>query len=450
MNPQLNTLLDSLMSEFFIAANIQTATKRQIFQTISDGIKTQENELRELVVEEVKLTPVDAQKEVDRARKTFELAALHAHYIKESSIVLSDKILYEKRVARGPLLAITPFSSPLSSPAHKIAMGLLAGTTVLFKPSPLAQRCGCALFNIISKACSGKYIYFSTENNLKQLRAMVADDRIGVVSFTGGYKTGKQIIKNGGIKKYQMELTGGNAPVVFAPDFALYDNKLLDKLVDGIAAKNGQRCVSIKHIFIPREHEDFIRKLQERLLTLKKKTKFSLQNNECLDLGPLISANYARKSVKSVQTIIQAADQIDPWIGVERKRAYVFPTMYVIPAVTATFIKHALSHDLPGPIVFVHFYAKPSHYKEILATLQNDYINSGLQLSVYVKNKSATTAVVKNLLWGGIIFNDIPTFRNDIMSFGGFGKSGLGKEGFFESINAYTDPQTIVYPRDLI
>ena len=114
MNPQLNTLLDSLMSEFFIAANIQTATKRQIFQTISDGIKTQENELRELVVEEVKLTPVDAQKEVDRARKTFELAALHAHYIKESSIVLSDKILYEKRVARGPLLAITPFSSPLS------------------------------------------------------------------------------------------------------------------------------------------------------------------------------------------------------------------------------------------------------------------------------------------------------------------------------------------------
>lgn len=447
MSAQVNDILQPLAADFFAAANLDAHTKRDIFSAILIGIKNHESELLKLAVDEVKLTNIDAQREIDRACKTFEMAAKHADYISQSTINLKDKIIHEKRVARGPLLAITPFSSPLSSPAHKISMGLLAGTSVLFKPSPLAQNCGQALYDIIKKACAGKYVYFSTENNQQMLTAMVADDRIGIISFTGGYKTGKNIIKNGGVKRYHMELTGGNSPVLFAPKFGRYDDQLVERLFEGIIAKNGERCVSIKHIFLPVERKDFARQLHMRLLDLKVQTKSDLQTSQPPRLGPLISSDYAKKSVHSVRSIVHTAKEVESYIKLERDGAYIFPTMYAIPKIDPEFIRQALNHDLPGPVVFIHFYSQRAEYEKILKTFKNDYVRSGLQLSIYVTDQESALIAAKDLLWGGIIFNDIPTFRDDMMSFGGFGKAGLGKEGFFETINAYTDPQTIVLPR---
>ncbi len=84
-------------------------------------------------------------------------------------------------------------------------------------------------------------------------------------------------------------------------------------------------------------------------------------------------------------------------------------------------------------------------YKQILSSLKNDYIRSGLQLSFFTKNNLSISNFLNNLVWGGVVINDIPTFRDEFMSFGGFGKAGLGKEGFFETLNLYTDPQTVVY-----
>ncbi len=445
----VDAVLRPLAEDFFIATKLDITTKKRIFSAIHKGIEDRRTELLEVIVDEVKLTHLDANKEINRAHDTFKFATNKADYVTSTHTAVGDKIIFEKRLARGPLLAITPFSSPLSSAAHKISMGLLAGTSVLFKPSPLALRSGRLLYEIIKKATDNKYVYFCDSTNEEVLSAIVADERVGIVSFTGSYEIGKKIIQIGGVKKYHMELSGGNAPIIFSPDFENYDEQLVNALLDGITAKNGQRCVSVKHLFLPIERIDFIRRLQEKLQALKDQTTDQLTIGQPTELGPLITQEYAKKAEQIVEKILHVSNDIESYIELERKGAYVLPSMYVIKQIESSFVQKVFAYDVPGPVVFVHFYNNKAEYDQIFTTLKHDYVRSGLQLSVYLGSETSPKTIVEDLLWGGIIFNDIPTFRHDAMSFGGFGRSGLGKEGWFETLQMYTDPQTIVYPKGL-
>ncbi|HEX5797262.1 MAG TPA: aldehyde dehydrogenase family protein [Candidatus Saccharimonadales bacterium] len=451
MSEHAESQLRAAAEDFFATLNLDPAEKRRIFSAVVSDVRDRREELADLAVSEVKLTRVDARKEIDRALNTFIRARDSADLIQESTFSLGDeKIAREKRLPRGPLLAITPFSSPFSSPAHKISMGILAGTSVLFKPSPFARQSGRALYTIIEKACDGKYVYFSAEDDRRRLDSIVADSRIGIVSFTGSYSTGSRIIKNGGVKRYHMELAGGNSPIIFAPEFDRYDDRLAGDIVDGITAKNGQRCVSVKHLFIPAGRRQFIDKLQSRLERLKNHTRERPDNGGDLKLGPLITEKYAKQTAKKVGSILELTDQADTLIALERRRDYIFPTLYAIKKIDEPFIRNIFDFDIPGPVAFIHLYNSQAEYEKILSALKRDYTRSGLQLSFYVADKISADNIIKNLLWGGIIFNDLPTYRDESMSFGGFGKSGLGKEGFPETLNSITDPQVVVYPKDFV
>ncbi|MDO8610142.1 MAG: aldehyde dehydrogenase family protein [bacterium] len=445
MKNKTSEILTKLSEDYFKALNLTPRQKKQIFSKIKKEILINKKELLHLLVKEIKLTEKDSEKEILRVYKTFAIAEKQTNYIEEKEISKKGIIIKEKRLARGPLFAITPFSSPLSSPAHKIALGIMAGTSILFKPSHLAKQTGKALFKIISKATKGKYVYFYEENSQKDLQKIISDDRIGIISFTGGYEVGKKIIRVGGVKKYHMELSGGNSPIIFAEDYYNYNDELIEKIIDGILAKNGQRCVSIKHIFIPLKQKEFVNKIKDRLLSIKFKIKENFSNAKKNILGPLITKEYAMDSETKVNLILQQAKNYTMMIKFERQKDYVFPTMYIIQNCDKDVIKQILEFDLPGPIVFVYLYKDKTEFEQILAALKNDYVQSGLQLSFFTKNNLLVNSLLKNLVWGGIIVNNIPTFRDEFMSFGGFGKAGLGKEGFFETLNLYTDPQVRVH-----
>ncbi len=442
----IEKLLTLLSRDYFAARKLTPAAKKRVLSQIAEDIKKEKETLMELIIDEIKLTEKDAEREIERAYKTFSLAARHTSRSVVRTIKRSGKVIEEDRIPRGPLLAITPFSSPLSSPAHKIALGILAGTSILFKPSDYAARTGQALFEIIKSASARNYVYFLAQASEAALQAIVSDERIGIVSFTGGYETGRKIIKAGGVKKYHMELAGGNSPVICAPDYQRYDDQTLEKLLSGILAKNGQRCVSIKHIFIPRGHGDFVIKLCNTFEALKTDIKNDFMAGRRSLLGPLIAADYALKLEERVTRICKTHPKIvSPLVAFERADGYVFPALYAVSNIDKEAIKDMLGYDLPGPVVFVHSYKNSTEYKRILSALQNDYMRSGLQLSFFTDDVAHVREVASDIYWGGIIINDIPTFRDDFMSFGGFGRSGLSKEGFFETLNAYTDPRVQVY-----
>lgn len=445
MKNETSEILTKLSADYFKALNLTPQEKKIIFSKIKKEILKNKKQLLNLMVKEIKLTEKDSEKEILRAYETFNIAEKQSNYNEEKEISKNGIVIKEKRLARGPLFAITPYSSPLSSPAHKIALGIMAGTSILFKPSHLAKQIGKALFKIISKATKGKYVYFYEGGSQKDLQKTISDDRIGIISFTGSYETGKKIIKAGGVKKYHMELSGGNSPIIFAEDYTDYNDELIEKITDGILAKNGQRCVSIKHIFIPLKQKEFINKIKNRLLSIIFKIKENFSNAKKNLLGPLITKEYAMDSETKVNFILQEAKNYTTMIEFERQKDYIFPTMYLIENYNEVVIKKILEFDLLGPIVFVYLYKDDAEYEQILASLKNDYIRSGLQLSFFTRNKLSISNFLNNLVWGGLIINDIPTFRDEFMSFGGFGKAGLGKEGFFETLNLYTDPQVVVY-----
>ena len=444
MDAKYNKLLANVEKDFFEIRNLSAQQKKIIFLKIKKEILVKKSSLVKLIMVEVKLTELDAEREVLRAASTFALAAKHADFTVENIIRGRSKTIVEKRVARGPLFAITPFSSPLSSPAHKIAMGLLVGTSVLFKPSPFAGRTGWALFQIVRQATKGKFVYFCDQSTTKTLQAIVADERIGIISFTGGYETGKKIISIGGVKKYHMELSGGNSIAVFSPDFKNYNDRLADKFVGGIIAKNGQRCVSIKHILISNNGKKFIDQIQAKLCLLKKEIQANFSAGMRNILGPLITVDYAQAAEMKIKKILKIVPEFIALLPAQRQNDFLFPVMHTTENVGGDVLKKILSLDLSGPVLFVHYYKNNTEYKKMLTALQNDYIRSGLQLSFFTNNVRTLNSICRDIIWGGIIINDLPTFRDDTMSFGGFGKAGLGKEGFFETYFAYTDPQTMV------
>jgi len=428
-------LLDKLKSDYYKANRLIYEEKRRIFHKIALLLTSQRDKLSDLICDEIKFNKYDAIKEVERAIKTFALAEDNANYRIENRYQKDGKFIIERRIARGPLLAITPFSSPLSSPAHKIAMGLISGTSILFKPAHLAIRSGKALYDIICEATNGKFVYFLDSND--KLKEIVADPRIGVISFTGGYETGSKIIREAGVKKYHMELSGGNSMLFFSPDYQKYNSELIDSIVRGITSKNGQRCVSIKHLVLPYREKQFLNRLVDKLnLTIDPKiSKDSV-------LGPLISLEYAKKTQEKITTILNSNRNIKPICSFRRKGALIYPSVFLNYPVVNSVIKDLLWYDLPGPVVFIHPYRNSQEFMEILSQIKNDYIRSGLQVSMFTNNPELN--LIQDIYWGGIIINDVPTYRDDYMSFGGFGMAGLGKEGFFETYNMYTDPQVIV------
>ena len=435
--------LSFISSEYFKASHLKQNEKKIIFSKVIMLLKNNKLQLQKIIMSEVKLTQADAKKEIDRAIDTFSTGIKFVDAIKTKKKNIDHKIIIEKRIARGPLLIITPFSSPLSSPAHKIVCGLIAGTSILFKPSKLSQKTGIFLYKLLKQVTNNRYIDILINSSKKQLNKILKDERIGIISFTGSYENGKKIIKIGGVKKYHMELSGGNSSIVFTPDFDEYNKKLLGKVVSGIIAKNGQRCISIKHIFIPQSKSFFIENLKDELIKIKKRLKKNKKEGMRLFLGPQINEGHIKLTEGKITDII-SGQKNTPIIAFEKNKDFMYPAIYSLDNFSSKNIKNNLSYDLTGPIVFINFYKSDIEYKLIMDALKNDYIRSGLQISFFTKDKKSIDNIVKDLIWGAIIFNNIPTYRSDYMSFGGFGRAGLGKEGFIETINMYTDVQSIV------
>ncbi len=440
-----NEVLEKLESDYFDAIHLSAQLKKKIFSDIKSGILLNRKHLEKLITEEIKLTQKDAVREVERAIETFALAEKNAKYAIKQRIEKTGKIITEQNTARGPLLAITPFSSPLSSPAHKIALGILSGTSVLFKPSRHAKLTGNAFFKIVRKATKGKYVYFCDKSG-KKLDDILSDERIGIISFTGSYEIGERIIKKGGVKKYHMELSGGNSSVIFTPDYQNFSSELVDKLFNGILAKNGQRCVSIKHIFVSKEQTKFLETFLSRLDYIKQEIESDLENGKKKILGPMITQSSALLLEKKVGNILRKYHRkITPFIKIERKEDFIYPSAYKVVNFDRNLVKNILSYDLSGPVLFFYVYKNLAEYQEVIKGFERDYIRSGIQLSFFTNKISEIPNLVKNIVWGGIVVNEIPTLRDEFMSFGGFGRAGIGKEGFFETVQAYTDPKIIAY-----
>ncbi|HZS11710.1 MAG TPA: aldehyde dehydrogenase family protein [Nitrospirales bacterium] len=375
----------------------------------------------------------DARREVARAIQTFTIASEEAKRLPGEVLPLDwtsgteSYLGLTRRVPIGPILGITPFNFPLNLVAHKVAPALAAGNPIVIKPAPQTPLTALLLGEIITQAGVPAAIVqiVPCENLLAE--QMVADPRFALLSFTGSAAVGWMLKGKCGKKRAVLEL-GGNAAVIVEPDADL--DLAAQRCAFGGYTYSGQTCISVQRVFV---HEEVQRPFLDRLLPRVKALKAGDPADERTVIGPLIDEHAAQRVVGWIDEATAAGAQV--LTGGTRKGSVVAAT--VLTGVTPRM--NVSCREVFGPVVVVSPYrAFPD---AIAAVNDSDF---GLQAGVFTRDVRKIFQAFGELEVGGVLANEVPTFRADHMPYGGVKDSGVGREGVRYAIEDMTELKLLV------
>ena len=409
--------------------------KYKVLMKAAEILEKRKEEVAKTIVLEVGKTIREARTEVGRAITTITFSAEEAKRIGGEYIQLDaapngiGKKGFYFREPAGIVAAITPFNFPVNLTAHKIAPSIAAGCPFVLKPSertPLSPTILCEIFleaGVPEEAVSVIHGYADVG------KAMTTHPDVRVVSFTGSLKVGEIISKQAGLKKIVMEL-GSNSAVVVDKDANL--EVAVKKSVLGGFAVAGQVCISVQRILV---HESIADKFQELLKEEVSKLKFGDPMDEDTDVGPVITVDEVNRIQSWVQEAINKGAKLIKG-GVENNSTLVKPTIVAdIPEDTKLFYEEAFA-----PVITV------KKFKDIDEALEMvNKTNYGLQVGVFTNNIKNAWKFIEKAEVGGVIINDIPTFRADHMPYGGVKGSGIGREGAKFAIEDYTEIKMVIF-----
>ncbi len=411
--------------------------KYKILLKVANLLEERKEEFAKTIVYEVGKTIREARTEVERAINTITLSAEEAKRI-EGEFVHIDaspngkgKKGFYFREPAGIVAAITPFNFPLNLTAHKIAPSIAAGCPFVLKPSertPLSPTMLCQLFleaGVPEEAVSIIPGFADVG------QAMTTHPDVRVVSFTGSLKVGEIISKQAGLKKIVMEL-GSNSAVVVDEDADL--EKAAKKAVAGGFAVAGQVCISVQRILV---HEKVADRFYQLLKEEVSKLKFGDPMDEETDVGPVITVDEVNRIQSWIKEAVEKGAKVETGgIACAEEKTVFQPTVVVdVPEESKLFYEEAFA-----PVVTV------KRFKDIDEALELvNKSNYGLQVGVFTNNIKNALKFIQDAEVGGVIINDIPTFRADNMPYGGVKGSGIGREGPKFAIEDYTEIKVVVF-----
>ncbi|MCF6094836.1 aldehyde dehydrogenase family protein [Microaerobacter geothermalis] len=386
------------------------------------------------LVQEVGKTRKDAKGELDRAINTFRLSAEEAKRISGEMIPLQategseNRLGFTIRVPRGVIGAITPFNYPLLLGTHKIAPALAAGNTLVIKPASTTPLATFHLLGLLEEAGLPKgYINIVTGSGHDVGEWLLDDYRIAMYTFTGSGEVGRHIKERSGMRPVALEL-GNNSPNIIHEDA---DLDLAAKLTAQRSFHNaGQACIAVQRIYV---HQDVLDEFTEKYLSQVIKLKVGNPEDPDTDVGPMISEKEAIRAEEWVnEAISQGASSLLP---IKREKALFYPAVLIN---TKPEMK-VVCQEVFAPVVTIIPY---QDIEEAFSMAnQSEY---GLQAGIFTRNLNIAIKAAKTLQYGGVIINDVSTYRNDVMPYGGVKNSGLGKEGPKYAIEEMTEERTVV------
>jgi len=399
-----------------------------VLAKISAGIKARREELARSITLQSGKVIRDARTEVDRAALTFDIASEEAKRLGGEIIPLDLIPQTEKRwglVRRFPIgvvTAITPFNFPLNLVAHKVAPALAVGNTVVLRPASQVPITSLLLGEIIQESGYPSGGFNVLPAGYKESEILLTDDVVKKLTFTGSPAVGWELKKKAYQKKVTLEL-GGNAAVVVEPDADL--EFAIPRIVTGSFAYSGQICISIQRIFL---HESIYSLFMADFIGRTQKLKMGDPLQEATDIGPMISLGAAKQTEEWIDEAVRMGAKIV--YGGKRQGAMFEPTVLedVNPDLRISWL------EAFAPVVVVYPY---SDFSDTLESV--NYSMYGLQAGIFTNDLKKTFAAYETLEVGGIILNDIPTFRIDHMPYGGMKQSGFGREGIRYAIEEMTE-----------
>jgi acyl-CoA reductase-like NAD-dependent aldehyde dehydrogenase len=375
-----------------------------------------------------------AKAEAARAVSTFRWAAEEARrYSGDLQRLDTDpggvgRLAVVRRVPRGPVLGISPFNFPLNLCAHKVAPAIAVGAPIVLKPAPATPLSALLLGELLAETDlpAGAFSVLPVPND--RAAALVADERLPVVSFTGSGPVGWQIRDAVPRKHVTLEL-GGNAAVVVCADWSDLDYAA-GRIATFANYQGGQSCIAVQRVYVHETHYD---RAADLVVSAVDALKTGDPADEATDVGPMITEAAAERVEAWVAEAVAAGAKI--LTGGRRQGATYEPTVLTDVPPDAKVV----AEEVFGPVLVLA--SVPSDEAAFAAVNDSAY---GLQAGVFTRDLPTAFKAGRTLRVGGVIVGDVPSYRADQMPYGGVKGSGVGREGLRSAMDDYTEPRVTV------
>jgi glyceraldehyde-3-phosphate dehydrogenase (NADP+) len=429
------TALAAAVEGFAITKRMSVYDRAQILFKTASIIAGDLEQFARTIAREGSKTITEARKEARRTVNTLTCSAEEAKRILGETIPFDSfpggeqRKGYYYRFPIGVILCITPFNDPLNLVAHKLGPAFAAGNSVILKPATVTPLSALRLVEAMVMAGMPPMAIQAITGYGPQIGdTLVKDERVRMISFTGGLEAGKHIASIAGIKKIGMEL-GSNSPVIVWHDADL--DYAVESCVSGAFWAAGQNCIGVQRLYV---HKDIYDTFKTRFVADTKKYKIGNKLDEKTNMGPMITEGEAKRVERWVAEAKTKGATI--LTGGKRDGASFEPTVLENVPEDATI-----------------------HYEEVFGPTVNLYpvddlddairkANSlpfGLLAGIFTKNIDVAFKAAYELDCGGVMINESTDYRLDSMPFGGIKYSGLGREGLKFSLQEMTEPKVVCF-----
>ncbi|MEQ3552939.1 aldehyde dehydrogenase family protein [Pseudonocardia nematodicida] len=404
------------------AGRLTAAARRAILLDVERELVPLREQMIDLLVAETGKTRSDCAVEFDRTVFTWSATAEEVSHAHGETVPLDlqpagrGMIGFWQRKPIGLVIGIAGFNAPLLLASHKIAPSIAAGCPVVCKPAPATPLATLWLADIVRRAA----VRHGAPAEILQIvtgppdvgSRLTTDPRIGAVSFTGSAAVGHAIARDAAPRRTLLEL-GSNAALVVDADADL--DRAADAVLRGGFYFNGQACIAVQRVIVCAPVlEEFVGKLGARI-------------------GELTVGDPRDPATRVAPLIDQAStDRVLEWITeAERAGATVLHGGRVVDRTVEPTIlldvpesEKAWCEEIFAPVVAIR--SVPDLPTALEAVNRSRY---GLQASVFTRSLATAFAAIEELEVGGVVINEVPGFRSDVMPYGGVKDSGTGREG---------------------
>lgn len=409
--------------------------RAEILERAAGVVEERQEYLARIIAEEAAKPITTARTEANRCVLTFRFAAAAARTLAGEMVAMEGaqpgegKLGFTLRVPVGVVGAITPFNFPLNLVAHKLAPAIAAGCAVVLKPASQTPFSSIALSELLLDDCGlpPGWLNVVTGSGSAVGAPLIEHPDVAMITFTGSPDVGWDIRAKAPRKKVSLEL-GNNAPLIID---ATGDWKAAAAKVKVAGYSHaGQSCISTQRIYVHRSLEE---RFVIELVGLVESLKVGDPMDDDTDVSALISPTDTERVASWIDDAVAEGANVATGGKVEGR--LLSPT--VLTNTTADM--KVCNTEVFGPVVAVQ------GFDDLDAALAeaND-TRYGLQAAIFTTDLGAALKAARTLDFGGVLVNEVPTFRTDQMPYGGVRDSGNTREGPAHAVREMTEERLVI------
>ncbi len=419
-------------------AKMPACKRAEILEKLAENLEKRKDEAAGIIAMEAAKPITTAREEVARTIQTYKFSAEEAKRIHGETLALDaapggeNRLAFTVREPIGVIGAITPFNFPMNLVAHKVGPAIASGNTIVLKPASQTPLSAYFLAELLEETDLPAGAFNVVTGSGRTVGdQLVTDTCLAAITFTGSPTVGVDIRNKAGLKRVTLEL-GSNSAVIIDQGTDL--DKIIPRCVKGAYSFQGQVCISLQRIYV---HEHLYKSFVEKFVKATEKLQAGDPLDPETDISALISPKDVVRALAWIEEAVQHGAEVVA--GGKREGNILYPTVLlnVDPALKVS------CQEAFAPLAVI------SKFKTVEEAIEqvNDS-RFGLQAGIYTNNMQHALLAAEKLQVGGVMINDIPTFRVDHMPYGGVKDSGMGREGIKYAIEEMTELKLVVFHRN--